>query len=384
MWDITEPFKSSQADEAVEVYPPHADLSLSLVIVWVDVSARQSRTEKRLPTSLGDCHILKVGIIGIIGGGYLGKQLAQALLTLSWAPHPSSCVSTRRPESLADLQKQGLACFYDNTQLVAWADVASLCCLQSHVPSICFVIRPAIQKPSVVYSLVTTIPLLRTLKPHDPTRAVRPPPAAGTRSAAAQPGLSGSTLSLSRYAHFGLLRFRVEATPSLQCHCEASALARSLSMSGGRRGQSQRAAKPCRCAGNVPLPFPRHNFYFHGRAVPIAGCYRWKIKVSAEWLVAIFYAALKSSTWQSLPHQKALKLFSDLCFPECCPICAKRKTSGPQFVCKSFVNKVFASSVSQEENFPWFDPTSAQLRECPFSQLLEQNGTGQAHSFLIL
>ncbi|XP_009317781.1 PREDICTED: NADP-dependent oxidoreductase domain-containing protein 1 [Pygoscelis adeliae] len=323
MWDITEPFKSSQADEAVEgeehvlshapsqqqpllslAYPPHADLSLSLVIVSVDVSARQSGTEKGLPTSLGDGHGLKVGIIGIIGGGYLGKQLAQALLTLSWAPCPSSCVSTRRPESLADLQKQGLACLYDNTQLVAWADVAFLCCLQSHVPSICFVIRPAIQKPSVVYSLVTTVPLLRLKQ---------------------------------------LLRHSAIVRPQYQC--------------SGQEPVDGRGAK---------------------------GTVQGKIEVNAEWLVAIFYAALNSSTWQCLPHQKALELLSDLCFPERCPICAGRKTCGPRFVCKNFVNKGFASSVTQEENFPWFDLTAAQLRECPFSQLLERNGTGQAHAFLIL
>ncbi|KAK4822621.1 hypothetical protein QYF61_017826 [Mycteria americana] len=39
-----------------------------------------------------------------------------------------------------------------------------------------------------------------------------------------------------------------------------------------------------------------------------------KIRVNVEWLVAIFCAALNSRTWQSLPHQKALKLLSDLCF----------------------------------------------------------------------
>ncbi|KFQ79748.1 NADP-dependent oxidoreductase domain-containing protein 1, partial [Phoenicopterus ruber ruber] len=100
-------------------------------------------------------------------------------------------------------------------------------------------------------------------------------------------------------------------------------------------------------------------------------------------LVAIFYAALNSSTWQNLPHQKALKLLNDLCFPEHCPICAEQKTSCPRFVCKSFVSKGFASSMTQEETFPWFDLTAAQLRESPFSQLLEKSELVRCHLALL-
>ncbi|NXS48277.1 NXRD1 protein, partial [Balaeniceps rex] len=93
-------------------------------------------------------------------------------------------------------------------------------------------------------------------------------------------------------------------------------------------------------------------------------------------LVAIFCAALNSSTWQSWPQQKALELLSDCCFPECCPICTEQKTSCPLFVCKSFVSKGFASSVARgvgKGTFPWFDLTATQLRESPFSQLLKKS-----------
>ncbi|NWS42984.1 NXRD1 protein, partial [Probosciger aterrimus] len=100
-------------------------------------------------------------------------------------------------------------------------------------------------------------------------------------------------------------------------------------------------------------------------------------------LVTVFSAALKSSTWQSLPHQKALKLLNDLCFPEQYPICAVHKTSCPQFVRKSFISKDFASSVTQEETFSWFDRTAAQLRETPFSQLLEMSKLVQSHLALL-
>ncbi|NXL11837.1 NXRD1 protein, partial [Mesembrinibis cayennensis] len=100
-------------------------------------------------------------------------------------------------------------------------------------------------------------------------------------------------------------------------------------------------------------------------------------------LVAIFYAALHSSTWQSLPHQKALELLSDLCLSERCHICAEQKTSCPRFVCTSFVSKGFASSMTQEETFPWFDLTAAQLRAPPFSQLLEKSELVRCHLALL-
>ncbi|NWX02999.1 NXRD1 protein, partial [Caloenas nicobarica] len=98
--------------------------------------------------------------------------------------------------------------------------------------------------------------------------------------------------------------------------------------------------------------------------------------------VAFFYTAMNSSLWQGLPHQKALELLFDLCFPECCPICAEQKTSCPQFMCKNFVSKGFASSVTQED-FPWFDLTAARMRESPFSQLLEKSEFVQCHLALL-
>ncbi|CAN0105156.1 unnamed protein product [Bubo scandiacus] len=241
MWDLTEPFKSSQADEAVEgeehvlshvpsqqlpllslVYPSHADLSLSLYTLWVHVSARQSRTEKGLSPSLGYSHGLKVGIIS---RGHLGKQLACASLMLTWTLHPSIHVSTSRPE-------EAEACVL--LQQCSAGGLGGRCVplLSPTTCAVCSIVQPAIQKPCIVSSLVTAIPLLR---------------------------------------------------------------------------------------------------------------------VNAEWLVAIFYIALNSSMLQNLLHQKTQKLPNNLCFPECCPICAEQKTSYPWFVCKSFVSKGFPLSMTQEE-----------------------------------
>ncbi|KAM6130864.1 LOW QUALITY PROTEIN: NADP-dependent oxidoreductase domain-containing protein 1 [Pterocles gutturalis] len=258
----------------------------------------QSGTKKGLLTSLADSHGLKVEIIV---GGHLQKQLARALLTLSWPPCPSICVSTRHLESLADLQKQGHACFYDSAQLVAWADVAFLCCLPSQVLSLWSAVRPAIQKPYAVYSFVTTVPLLRLQQLRCRSAIVRP-----------------------------------------RCRCSARKPV------DGVEGDSPSALR------DPALPEVEALFWL-----------RRKIRVNAEWLEDIFCAALNSSTWQSLPPQKALKLLSHLSSPECCPIHAELKTSCPPLV-----------------TFPWFDLIAAQLRS-PFSQLLEASELVQGHLALL-
>nr|XP_009673940.1 PREDICTED: NADP-dependent oxidoreductase domain-containing protein 1 [Struthio camelus australis] len=330
MWDTAEIFKSSQSEEEAEGEEALMNLARRYKGLTVNACAhaiffckllhafRPSKTEKGLPTSLVDNCGLKVGIIG---GGHLGKQLAQVLLMLSWAPCCSIRISTRRPESLADLQEQGVGCLYDNAQLVAWADVVFLCCLPSHMLTVCSVVRPAIRKPCVVYSLVTAVPLRRLKQLLSYSAIVRP-----------QYQCSGRELK-NEWGMKGTVTAALQDPAVVQATC------------------------PCSSQG--------------------------KIRVNTKWLVAIFYAALNCSVWQSLPHQKALKLLNDLCFPEHCPICAEQKTSCPQFVCESFVNKTFASSMTQEETFPWFDLTAAQLRESPFSQLLENSESVWSHLALL-
>ncbi|XP_025976109.1 NADP-dependent oxidoreductase domain-containing protein 1 [Dromaius novaehollandiae] len=338
MWDIAEIFKSSQCEEEVEGEEALMYLARRYKGLTVNASAhaiffckllhalRPSKAEKGLPTSLVDNCGLK---IGIISGGHLGKQLAQALLTLSWAPCCSIRISTRRPESLApfallisaDLQEQGVKCFYDNAQLAAWADVVFLCCLPSQVLTVCSVVRPAIRKPCVVYSLVTAVPLCRLKQLLSYSAIVRPQYQCSAREPINEWGMKGTVTAA------------LQDPAVVQATC------------------------PCGSQG--------------------------KIRVNAKWLVAIFYAALNSSMWQSLPHQKALKLLNDLCFPEHCAICAEQKASCPQFVCESFVSRTFASSMTLEETFPWFDLTAAQVRESPFSQLLENSESVRSHLALL-
>lgn len=62
---------------------------------------------------------------------------------------------------LAEFQALGVDCFYNNRKLVGWADVVFLCCLPSQLPSICSEVDKELKPSSVIYSLVTAIPLPR-------------------------------------------------------------------------------------------------------------------------------------------------------------------------------------------------------------------------------
>ncbi|XP_031449009.1 NADP-dependent oxidoreductase domain-containing protein 1 isoform X2 [Phasianus colchicus] len=330
MGDIEEVFASFLAAEAVEGEEALLYLTRRRKGLAVNVCAhaiffcrllqafRVSSTGKALLTPLADSHSLKVGIIG---GGRLGNQLARALVAVGRAPCSSIRISTRRPESLSDLQKLGLTCFYDNAQLAAWADVLFLCCLPSHVPSVCSAVQPAIRKPCIVYSLITAVPLPRLKQ---------------------------------------LLCYNAIVRPQYQCP------GKEPTKEWGTKGSVTEALQ---------------NLAVVQATCPLSS--QAKIKVNGKWLVGIFYAALNSSMWQSLPHQEALTLLNDLCFPGHCRICAEQKASCPQFTCESFVSKSFASSMTQEETFPWFDLTAAQLRESPFSQLLEKSESVQNHLALL-
>uniref|UniRef100_A0A8D2LMW9 NADP-dependent oxidoreductase domain-containing protein 1 n=1 Tax=Varanus komodoensis TaxID=61221 RepID=A0A8D2LMW9_VARKO len=99
--------------------------------------------------------------IGIIGGGHIGKQLARVLLQLSDIPGKNIQISTRQPETLLEFQMLGIDCYYNNRQLVGWADVVFLCCLPSHLLHICSEVQDALRNCSIIYSLLTAIPLPR-------------------------------------------------------------------------------------------------------------------------------------------------------------------------------------------------------------------------------
>ncbi|XP_066468204.1 NADP-dependent oxidoreductase domain-containing protein 1 isoform X2 [Tiliqua scincoides] len=243
--------------------------------------------------------------IGIIGGGHIGKQLGRALLELSGISGYYIQISTRRPETLLEFQMLGVDCYYNNRQLVSWADVVFLCCLPSHLPHICLEIQDAIKEHCIIYSLVTAIPLPRLMQLL-PSKAILRPQYTFTDDDPIDIWVTNRTV--------------VEALKNpavLQVTC------------------------PCSCTGGII--------------------------VNMKWLAAVFYAALNSYSWQRLSYAKTLLLLNQVCFPEnFVPASAEQ----PFLLAENFINQAFASSLSPDDTFPWFDLTTVQLKKSPFSQLL--------------
>ncbi|XP_025047944.1 NADP-dependent oxidoreductase domain-containing protein 1 [Alligator sinensis] len=268
---------------------------------------RQEWSEKSPQTaaieSIG-CNSLKVGIIG---GGHIGKQLVRALLDLSGITAQNIHISTRRPEILSELQQLGVECFYDNGQLVSWADVVFLCCLPSHLLHVCSGIRATLREPCLVYSLVSAVPLPRLKQ---------------------------------------LLSYSAIVRPQYQC-------------------ASHNFTNEWRPNGTITAALQDPAVV----KATCPGSPKGKVTVNAKWLEAVFYAALNSCMWQHLSHQETLKLLNSVCFSEPCHVCVEKETC-PLFVCGSFVNQTFAASLTQQDTFPWFDLTTVQLKETPFGQLL--------------
>ncbi|XP_070610239.1 NADP-dependent oxidoreductase domain-containing protein 1 [Erythrolamprus reginae] len=244
--------------------------------------------------------------IGIIGGGHLGKQLARTLLYFGAISGKYIQISTRRPETLLEFQKLGVECFYNNKQLVGWADVAFLCCLPCHIPHICSEIQDCLQNSCTIYSLVTAIPLTRLKQLTSFCRIVKP-----------QYKCSGNSSFCIWEANRTVLE-ALKDTAVIQATC------------------------PCNSKG--------------------------EITVNMKWLVAVFYSAINSYTQQQLSHTRALELLNQVCFCE-----GNAPTSSPFLVCEHFVNPVFASTLTANDSFPWFDITTVQLKDSPLSQLLETN-----------
>ncbi|XP_072478458.1 NADP-dependent oxidoreductase domain-containing protein 1 isoform X2 [Notamacropus eugenii] len=254
--------------------------------------------------------------VGIIGGGRLGKQLALVLLHRASIPAQSLHISTRRPETLSDLQKMGIQCFYHNCFLVDWANIVFLCCLPSQLPHICLEISARLDKSCIVYSLVTAVPLPR-LK--------------------------------HLLCHTNILR------PQYQC-AETY-----IDIWGSNEDIESALQDPEIVQGTSP-------YNTDGG-----------ITLNIKWLEAVFYAALNTCTLREIPYQQALEILSDLCLSVHPKTCGEDKTNCPRFIVTEFVNQAFAKTLNPSNVFPWFDLITVQLKETPFSQHLGKSVCLQEH-----
>ncbi|XP_040189126.1 NADP-dependent oxidoreductase domain-containing protein 1 [Rana temporaria] len=259
--------------------------------------------------------------VGVIGGGYLGKQLVRCLLDLTDLHADDISVSTRRPETLRDLQGRGVKCFYDNVKLVRGAHIVFLCCLPSQLPAVCAEIRGHLPEWCVVYSLVSAVPLPRVT------------------------GLLG---------HSGVIRPEYQCDPKddgPQCHHHGS-LTKAL-----KDGSLVRATIP----GEL-WDGECDNCVLHPGGVCIV----------SHFMEPVLYAVLNLCTSHDLSHDQAVSILNGLI--------QQRVTSGESpvgagFTSANFVSKAFLASLSADSRFPRFDLSSVQMKETPLSQHL----AGSAH-----
>ncbi|XP_002719673.1 NADP-dependent oxidoreductase domain-containing protein 1 isoform X1 [Oryctolagus cuniculus] len=256
--------------------------------------------------------------VGIIGGGHLGKQLARVLLQLVPLPAESLRISTRRPEALVEFQKQGVRCFYHNSGLVGWANVVFLCCLPSQLPNICIEIQNSIRKACIVFSFVAAIPLPRLKLLLNKTSILRPQ-------------------YHYHYAEDGVNIWgaKKEITAALQDPVILQATC------------------PYSAAGGIRL--------------------------NIKWLEGVFYAALNICTEKNVAHSKAMLLMNELFLSVHFQGCGEDTSSCPKFQLTDVVSKDYVKNLSGNRPFPWFELTTVQLRETPFSQCLSASTVIQDH-----
>nr|XP_019588993.1 PREDICTED: NADP-dependent oxidoreductase domain-containing protein 1 [Rhinolophus sinicus] len=254
--------------------------------------------------------------VGIIGGGHLGKQLARVLLQLVPIPAERLRISTRRPETLDELQKLGVQCFYRNSRLVGWADVIFLCCLSSQLPHICSEIQTSLGKACIVYSFVAAVPIPRL------------------------------NLLLK---HTNILR------PQYQCFEGFS------NIWGTNKEIIAALQDPVILQATCPFN-------------PAGG-----IILNIKWLEGLFYAALNVCTAEATPHLPALQFMNELFLSVHDEDCGEDGASCPQFQLQDFVSKVYAKNLPRARPFPWFELTAVQLRETPLSRHLLTNTALRDH-----
>ncbi|XP_070576714.1 NADP-dependent oxidoreductase domain-containing protein 1-like [Ptychodera flava] len=99
--------------------------------------------------------------IGILGCGRLGSHLVNTLFTYADVEPEDLKISTRRPETLGELQEKGVHCFHDNASLASSVHVLFLCVLPSQLPGVAEEIRGKISSHCTVYSFVSAVPIPR-------------------------------------------------------------------------------------------------------------------------------------------------------------------------------------------------------------------------------
>jgi len=113
-------------------------------------------------------------IIGIIGCGRLGSQIAHCLLTYGQI-HPKKLqISTRRPETLEYLQHKGVECYYNNERLVSSVHVAIFCVLPSQMQGVAEDVKDYISSSLIMICPTSSLSLRRLRQMLRSSNVIRP------------------------------------------------------------------------------------------------------------------------------------------------------------------------------------------------------------------
>ncbi|XP_041469407.1 NADP-dependent oxidoreductase domain-containing protein 1-like [Lytechinus variegatus] len=112
--------------------------------------------------------------IGIIGCGRIGNHLANCLLTYADVLPQELVISTRRPETLAQLKKKGIECFYDNVKVASSVHLLFLCVLPSQMATVADDICTVIPPHCTIYTFLSSVPIPRLRRMLDAQAIIRP------------------------------------------------------------------------------------------------------------------------------------------------------------------------------------------------------------------
>ncbi|XP_068110575.1 NADP-dependent oxidoreductase domain-containing protein 1 [Hyperolius riggenbachi] len=244
--------------------------------------------------------------VGIIGGGHLGKQLVHCLISLGEVPADLISVSTRRPETLRDIQALGVCCFYDNMKLVRGAELVFLCCLPSQLPAVCAEICGHLPQWCVVYSMVCAVPLIRVKRLLGHSGVVRP-------------------------------QYKSDNSEGLQCHPHVTV--------------TEALRDGCLIRNTIPVP---------GEASGGGG-----VRIVSHFIEPALYAILNVCTSHGLSHDQSLSVLNGLIQQQ-----MTSEDTPPSFTRSCMVSREFESSLASDSPFPLFDLSCVQMKETPLSQHL--------------
>ncbi|XP_028627753.1 NADP-dependent oxidoreductase domain-containing protein 1 isoform X2 [Grammomys surdaster] len=105
--------------------------------------------------------------------------------------------------------------------------------------------------------------------------------------------------------------------------------------------------------------------------------------LNVKWLEGLCYALINVCSARSVFHSQVLKLLNKLLLSVHLESCKTDATSCPRFQLTDFMNKSYVRNLYHKRPFPWFDLTTVQLKETPFSQHISATRSLQDHITLL-